>query len=269
MRSQPGASTAYPEPYDTLAPTYDRLDDWIVRAWGEKPRPERVDFLQELWAGQAAPVSDVLEVCCGTGLVLEEIARRGYRVTGLDRSAPMLEVARARLGDDVPLVRAELPDIPMEETFDAVVCVGAALNYMPDEGELEKTFRSVGSVLRPGGSFVFDVLSRRMMDGHAGSSVWSADLGDFTFIWKFDNHPSGAYCDASYTQFLRTGDAQAPEHAEYTVTRELHRLFTLAGDTIRGAARRAGLVCTGVHDNYTPAPATDATLYETWAFTRK
>lgn len=46
--------------------------------------------------------------------MLGELARRGYAVTGLDRSAAMLERARRRLGEETTLIHAALPHIPAE-----------------------------------------------------------------------------------------------------------------------------------------------------------
>ena len=266
MKDQPHLSAGYPEPYGTMADTYDRLDDWIISEWGEKPCSERVAFLHGLWSDRPVPVKTVLEICCGTGRMLEELVKRAYSVAGLDRSAAMLEQARRRLGPRVALVRAELPEIPVTQQFDAVICAAAALNYMSDEDDLAKTFHQVASTVRTGGSFVFDILSRRMMEEHLDKNVWAADLGDLAFIWKFENHPSGAYCDATYTQFLQPNGVPGEP---YRVTRELHRLYGINPESIHRLARDAGFTDIVVHDNYSPRPATEEALYETWVFTRE
>ncbi|MFJ6213534.1 class I SAM-dependent DNA methyltransferase [Streptomyces sp. NPDC092296] len=265
MKGQPTLTEESPDLYDVIADAYDRLDDWIVSTWGEKSRPERADFLKGLWEGRPGGVRSVLEVCCGTGLMLEQLAQRGFEVAGLDRSAPMLGHARMRLGVDVPLLHAELPSIPADRRFDAVLSSGAGFNYLSGEEDLAATFRAVADVLRPGGSFVFDILSPAMIDGHAGRRVWAADLGDLAFVWEFKNSPSGDYSDATYTQFLRH---EAEPEGRYTRTRELHRLYVLDSKTIRRAAHDCGFVDTAVLDNYTAAPAHEGTLYETWTFTR-
>ncbi|HEX5741060.1 MAG TPA: class I SAM-dependent methyltransferase [Pilimelia sp.] len=265
MRGQPCLTAGYPEPYAATADTYDRLARWAVAQWGESPRAHMVDFMQRLWSGRPTPVAQVLEVCCGTGLVLEQLRGRGYAVTGLDRSAAMLAQARARLGPGVPLVRAELPDIPLAAgRFDAVVCPAAALNYMPDRAALRATFDSVAAVLRPGGTFVFDLLSRgRLETGFA--RVWAGDLGDLAFIWRFTHDPAGGHSDLAYTQFLRrTGD----HPPGYAATRELHRLYVLDRQVVRRAAAAAGFTDVAVWDNYSSRPAGATTDYETWTLTR-
>ncbi|HEX5741059.1 MAG TPA: class I SAM-dependent methyltransferase [Pilimelia sp.] len=266
MKGQPPPVDGIADPYEAIADAYDRLDDWIIENWGEQPRPVRADFLCALWADRPGGVADVLEICCGTGLMLEQLALRDRAVAGLDRSAAMLRHARKRLGDDVPLVEAELPAIPLDRRFDAVISCGAALNYLSCPRDVTATFQSVARVLRPGGSFVFDVLGRSMLDDHVGSTVWAADLGDLAFIWEFADGPAGAYCDATYTQFLHREGAPAEV---YDRAVETHRLYPLNPEVVRRAAAAAGLVDVRVYDNYTRAPAHADTLYETWTFTRR
>ncbi|WP_377267103.1 class I SAM-dependent DNA methyltransferase [Peterkaempfera sp. SMS 1(5)a] len=263
MKGQP-ITAGIPEPYAAISDTYDRLAVWACEHWGESPRYKMAAFLEKVWSDHPAPVQSVLEVCCGTGLMLEQLVRRGYAVSGLDRSGPMLAQARTRLGDDVPLVRSELPEIPGEQQYDAVICAAAALNYMPDEQTLQRTFEAVARTVRPGGSFVFDVLAHRMVADRFGTSVWADDLGDLAFIWKFQHHPGRPHTDLDYTQFLRDGNG--PD--TYTVVRETHRLFALDRDTVRELAHRAGFTDISVYDNYSFEPADDATDYETWTLTR-
>lgn len=63
----------------------------------------------------------VLDVGCGTGGNLERYQREGCRTFGLDLSPSMLEVARAKLGDDADLRLGDAADMPYEDSsFDLV-----------------------------------------------------------------------------------------------------------------------------------------------------
>ncbi|MFJ6213535.1 class I SAM-dependent DNA methyltransferase [Streptomyces sp. NPDC092296] len=265
MKGQPCLSAGYPEPYAATADTYDRLVGWAIDQWGERPRPHMAAFLQHLWSDRAQPIREVLEICCGTGLMLEQLARLGYSVTGLDRSEAMLGQARKRLGARIPLVHSELPEIPLDREFDAVVCAASALNYLPDHESLVRTFHAVARTVRTGGSFVFDILSAHRLRGDFGTQVWAGDLDDLAFIWKFEHHPEGRYSDLTYTQFLKAG---GPDADTFTATRELHRLYALDHDTLRQAATEAGFTDIAVFDNYSAHPVGDSTNYETWTLTR-
>ena len=85
-----------------------------------------------------------LDLACGTGLVVRDLAARGWRVVGLDLSAPMLaEITDRPLG----LVRGSADAIPMPSgTVDLVTC-GMGFHWMPADATLEEVAR----VLAPGG----------------------------------------------------------------------------------------------------------------------
>lgn len=253
-------------PYARLAASYDRLVEWVIAAWGESPRDRAADFLEAVWAERGQPVHRVLEICCGTGLTLTELAGRGYRVTGLDRSAAMLEQAGRRLGPRVPLVRAELPYIPLREPFDAVISAAAGLSYQPSDAALGETFASVRRVLPPGGTFVFDLLSRTLLDrslDQLGPAPQAAELDGVSYIWTFERPSDASAYDLTYVQFLRD-DATGT----YTRSREVHRMYARDPETVRELALRAGFSSAEVFDNYSRRPAGPETLYETWLLVR-
>ncbi|MGH3774044.1 MAG: class I SAM-dependent methyltransferase [Pseudonocardiaceae bacterium] len=83
------------------------------------------------------------------------VGKKGYSVVGFDRSVAMLEQARRRLGPEVALIHAELPEIPVNQQFDAVISAAAGFNYMSNENDLAKTFQQVARTVRPGGSGLY------------------------------------------------------------------------------------------------------------------
>ena len=57
-----------------------------------------VDFI--LWALKLNKRAAILDLCCGVGRHAAEIARRGFRVTGLDYNEQYLETARRRVHEN-------------------------------------------------------------------------------------------------------------------------------------------------------------------------
>jgi len=106
-------------------------------------------------AGDGLEVTSLLDLGTGTGETLAAVLARhpGARATGVDRSAPMLEAARARLaGLPVELVVGELSDLLPAGPFDLVV---SALAVHHLEGtDKAALFARVSGALRPGGRFV-------------------------------------------------------------------------------------------------------------------
>lgn len=148
------------ELFDSIARDYD---EWYKRPLGalvDRIEKEPVyEFLQPL-AGE-----EILDVGCGTGNLSLELARMGARVTGIDISDEMLEVARRKAdaeGLRIAFLKGDFMNLPFAaNSFDKVVSV-TALEFAPDlKAALEECYR----VLRPGGRLVVGVIG--------GNSLWS------------------------------------------------------------------------------------------------
>ena len=87
----------------------------------------------------------VLEVGCGTGLILERLAKYADEAVGIDLSPGMLDKARER---GLTVEEASATDLPFDdESFD-VVCSFKVLAHVPD---IEKALVEIARVTRPGG----------------------------------------------------------------------------------------------------------------------
>jgi SAM-dependent methyltransferase len=97
----------------------------------------------------------ILDAGCGSGPLLAALRDRGAIMTGIDKSAGMLELARRRLGDDADLQVAELGSpLPFpHDTFDDVTA-SLVLHYLKDWGPALAELRRV---LKPGGRLIASV----------------------------------------------------------------------------------------------------------------
>jgi ubiquinone/menaquinone biosynthesis C-methylase UbiE len=129
------------EYYDAFAAGYEAHR-------GGRPGAAYHDLLDELESGfvqRFAAGKDVLEVGCGTGLVLERIAAFAASARGIDISPKMLEQARAR-GLDVAVGDATALPFP-DASFD-VACSFKVLAHVRD---IERALAEMARVVRPGG----------------------------------------------------------------------------------------------------------------------
>ncbi len=129
--------------FDRAAPTYDRIGEAYHAYFAER----LIDL--------TAPPRDahLLDIACGRGAVLVAAASRGIgRLTGIDVSPTMIELARADLGAagvtevDLRVMDAEHLDFT-DARFD-VLTAAFALFFLPDPARAAAEFRRV---LRPGG----------------------------------------------------------------------------------------------------------------------
>jgi ubiquinone/menaquinone biosynthesis C-methylase UbiE len=144
--------------------TWDALfTDCYLRAYADDERTQAATA-QALDAVRLAAVpagGELLDVPCGFGRHTVALARDGRRVTGVDRSATLLEEARRRAGDlPVELVQADYRDLPFADgRFDAALNLFTSLGYLGDE-EDTRVLQEIRRVLRPGGRLVVEILHR-------------------------------------------------------------------------------------------------------------
>src|SRR5690606_16940081 len=93
----------------------------------------------------------VLHLGCGGGS-LDFQLKRHYRVTGLDLSPAMLEIAKA-LNPEVSYHAGDMRVHRLGETFDAVI-VHDAISYMTSTAELGEVYGTAAAHLRPGGVLI-------------------------------------------------------------------------------------------------------------------
>jgi SAM-dependent methyltransferase len=142
----------YPPDYTFKArDSGESLPRRLLRAleWRAFYRPiyrQRLGILRRL-TGLAS--GRVLEVGCGSGLFLQELARAGYDVEGLDISASDVTYARERLG--LRAFQGAAQDLALEENrYDAVLLM-SVLEHVPNPLD---TVQRVLRVLKPGGWIV-------------------------------------------------------------------------------------------------------------------
>ena len=141
-----------PVDYDPVAPHYHQR-------YAVNPLAGLAAWLPTLAPGAAR----VLEVGCGTGRWLAELAADGPRLTGLDFSAGMLAQARA-LAPAAALVQATAVALPFAPgAFDLIYAVNA-LHHFPDQPGF---IRAALRLLRPGGT-----LAVVGLNPHSGRDRW-------------------------------------------------------------------------------------------------
>ena len=159
---------------------YDR---W-ASAYG---RSRLLPSLQKKALAELKPGSDdrLLDVACGAGGAVIDLAPRVERAVGVDLSEGMLEIARSRLAAadttslaNVDFVQAPSDGLPFDDgEFTALVCT-TALHHFPDP---QASISEMARVLAPGGRLVIgdasrdllvtklaDRLYRRFEAGHVG-----------------------------------------------------------------------------------------------------
>jgi SAM-dependent methyltransferase len=129
--------------------------------WDNAPMEvEKVVSLLQLKSGAC-----VLDLGCGTGRHSLELARRGFQVIGIDRTAMFLEEARTRAAAEklkIQFVEADMRTFVSPEKFDAIVNLYTSFGYFEDPEEDKRVLKNVFASLKLGGKFLIDVIGKEV-----------------------------------------------------------------------------------------------------------
>ncbi len=161
-----------------------------------------VEFFLTLYP--LVPGNTVLDVGCGTGRHSIELAKRGFKPTGLDLSQGMLDVARKNAreaGVEVEFIQADATDFKLETRFDAALCLCEGAVGLIEKGEDAEQhdlaiFRNIAQSLKPNAPFLMTALNaystiRQMSDEH----VHEGRFNPVTMVSSYEDQwdlPDGA-----------------------------------------------------------------------------
>lgn len=211
--------------YEAFAPIYDDfnlLNDY------------------EMWLGLLLPELEkhalrqgrVLDIGCGTGMAFEPLLRRGWEVRGCDSSPGMLERARQKFGDAVPLDVADLRQLPAFGRFELALALNDVVNYLTADGDLERALRGIRANLAPDGLLLFDANTLELFRRHFAAGYSEEMSRGRTWRGLADRvEPGGVY------EARLSGD---------DVRTHVHRQRHYPEEQVRAAIAAAGLDCLAV-----------------------
>jgi SAM-dependent methyltransferase len=139
---------------------------FTLRHW--EGAPSAVEHMVSLMGLQ--PGATILDLCCGPGRHTLELARRGFGVTGVDRTSLYLDQARAQAekeGLEVELVQADMRTFRRPEAFDGAINMYTSFGYFEDPSEERQVLLNLYASLKPGGALLMDMSGKEVV-----ASMW-------------------------------------------------------------------------------------------------
>ncbi len=125
------------------------------------------------------PGGELLDIGCGYGRHAIELVQRGFSVTGLDLSLPLLiraadEAQRRALS--VNFVHADMREMAFEKQFDGAYCMLTSFGYFDEDANLRVAER-IARALKPGARLLLDIVNRDYIVGDLPVRVWWEGTG--------------------------------------------------------------------------------------------
>lgn len=231
---QPGDGWAE-EAYEAIAPVYD---DFTAH------------HNYEMWLGNLLPElrrhglrgRRLLDVGCGTGKSFLPMLRRGWEIVACDISPSMLELARVKAGDAVPLTVADMRKLPVFGEFDLVWALDDAVNYLLSPEEMGDALSRMRANMAPGGLLMFDVNTLRSYRTFFAETE-QVERGGRRLIWRGQGSVDAAPGSISEARF----EVETPANgSEAKVETHLHRQRHFPEAEVLELLQAAGLECLDV-----------------------
>ena len=137
---------------------------WMFTEERLEGTPAEVDAMVALLGLE--PGGRVLDLGCGPGRHSLELARRGYAVTGVDRTGEYLSRARRKAkkeGLSVEFVKADMREFVRPGAFDAIINMMTAFGYFRDPEEDRAVLRNACASLAGGSHLLIELMGKEAM----------------------------------------------------------------------------------------------------------
>jgi SAM-dependent methyltransferase len=117
----------------------------------------------------------VLDLCCGPGRHAVELARRGFKVTAVDRTSFLLSKAKRRAREarvKVEFVHSDMREFVRPVAFDVALNLWTSFGYFKKKGDDLRVLQNIHRSLKPRGVLVMELLGKeRLARGFQGTTV--------------------------------------------------------------------------------------------------
>jgi SAM-dependent methyltransferase len=186
----------------------------------------------------------ILDLCCGAARHALILAQKGFEVTGVDRSAFLLDKARQRTaGSNVELVQSDMRDFIRPGAFDLSLSLFTSFGYFDTRDEDLAVLRNVRASLKKGGVFVIDVIGKEYLIARPSPTRWELWPGGEILVQHYDVFPGWGRIRV---QWLLVDGERARRFAFE------HNLYS--GQELAALLDRAGFVDVRIFGNLDGAP---------------
>ena len=165
---------------------YERLCKFYKKDWG-KDSIRYVDLIRNVIDNLNLNISSILDVGCGTGILVNELKNMNFDVSGIDISKDMIDVAKETT-EGIELIVSDMRNFKVNKKFDMITCTLDAINYLTTDEDMKNTMNTIYNHLNANGVFLFDINTPYLYeDKHFGIINREFDGISFKQILEYDS----------------------------------------------------------------------------------
>ncbi len=170
------------------------------------------------------PGIHILDLCCGIGRHSLELARRGFQVTGVDRTRSYLDIASKQAeaeGLKVEFVQDDMRTFCRPGAFDVCINMFTSFGYFEDPAEDRQVVVNVYRSLKSGGVFILETMGKEVLARVFRERDWYEEKGIFRLTEHKVSHNWG-WMENRWIMF------KDDKRIEFKVTHRLYSAVELA-----------------------------------------
>ena len=139
---------------------------------------EEIDHIVQIL--DLEPGNEILDIGCGLGRHSLELARRGYHVTGVDRTETYLHEARKtarKEGLEVDFILSDMRKFISPDSYQAALSMYSTFGYFEDQRENQQVLRNIYQSLNPGGTLILDMMGKEVLARIFIEKTWEEQNG--------------------------------------------------------------------------------------------
>ena len=200
--------------YEVLAKYYDKL-------MGDFNYNEIASFINKQNFGKNG-----LELGCGSGEITIPLAKLGYKMTAVDISTKMLDIAQKKAlknALDIRFLCDDIVELELDKKFDFIIAICDVFNYISND-ELKIVIDKCYNMLNDGGTLLFDVSSYYKLTEILGDNIYFEEYDDFSYFWQNEIVEEENAVDMDLVFFIKDKDGkydrQEEQQRQYYITKE-------------------------------------------------
>ncbi|MEI6856851.1 class I SAM-dependent methyltransferase [Psychrilyobacter sp.] len=199
------------------------------------------DIIEEKIERYGDSPKTIVDLGCGTGEVLLRLIS-DYEMTGVDLSKEMVEIANRKV-ETASFYVQDMRELKLDKKHDVVISLFDTVNHLISLDGLKKTFSSVWENLNEDGLYIFDVVTRELMEEMFPGGNFIDDRGDIMIIWEHEEDQEEGVDYVDTTFFVKQKNGMFKKITEEYVK----KIFTV--DEIINTAKEVGFQVVEVEEN--------------------